>query len=177
MTQPLTEAPAAPSHEESSDQGAQDRQHLARAVALSREHMLAGHGGPFGAVIVMDGRVVGEGWNQVTTTHDPTAHAEVIAIRTACQGLDRFSLPGATIYSSCEPCPMCLAAIYWARIGRIVYANSRHDAAKIGFDDAVLYEEIPLPPEQRRILSTHLPSADAQAVFDLWTDHDEKVHY
>lgn len=169
MTQPTTPAETSPT--------SADLLHLARAVELSREHMLAGHGGPFGAVIVLGGQVVGEGWNQVTTTHDPTAHAEVVAIRTACQGLNRFSLTGATIYSSCEPCPMCLAAIYWARIGRLVYANSRLDAARIGFDDALLYDEIPLPPCERQLKSIHLPSADAAAVFDLWAAHDGKVHY
>ena len=154
-----------------------DETFLARAVELSRDHMLAGHGGPFGAVVVIDGRVVGEGWNQVTSTHDPTAHAEMVAIRNACQALNRFALMGATMYSSCEPCPMCLAAIYWARIDRLVYANSRHDAAAIGFDDAEIYEEIPLAPEQRSIPSTHLPSTNARTVFDLWAEHDAKVHY
>ena len=122
-----------------------DYVHLARAVALSREHMQAGAGGPFGAVVVRDGTVLAEGWNQVTSTNDPTAHAEVMAIRRACQAVGSFSLTGATLYASCEPCPMCLASAYWARVSRIVFANTREDAAAIGFDDQMLYDEIPKP--------------------------------
>ncbi|HSP25554.1 MAG TPA: nucleoside deaminase, partial [Saliniramus sp.] len=124
----------------------EDEKHLAHAVALSREHMEGGRGGPFGAVIVRDGRVLAEGWNEVTSTNDPTAHAEVVAIRRACREIGDFSLAGATLYASCEPCPMCLASADWARISRIVYANTRAEAAAIGFDDSFIYDEIPLDP-------------------------------
>src|SRR5918997_5503914 len=109
------------------DPKSDDQRYLARAVALSREHMNDGAGGPFGAVIVRDGEVIAEGWNRVTSTNDPTAHAEITAIRRACEALGRFSLAGCEIYSSCEPCPMCLAAVYWARLDRLYFANSRED--------------------------------------------------
>ena len=112
---------------------------MRRAVRLSAERMREGAGGPFGAVIVKDGKVVAEGWNRVTSTNDPTAHAEVMAIRSACEKLGTFSLQGCEIYTSCEPCPMCLSAIYWARLDRIYFANSREDAAAIGFDDELIY--------------------------------------
>ena len=128
----------------------QDAVHLARAVALSRERMEANAGGPFGAVIVRDGVVLAEGWNKVTSSNDPTAHAEVTAIRRACEAVNSFELKGATLYTSCEPCPMCLASAYWARISRIVYANTRTEAAAIGFDDAFIYDEIPKEPAARR---------------------------
>jgi guanine deaminase len=108
---------------------------MRRAIELSRVHMEAGEGGPFGAVVVKDGQIVGEGWNRVTSTYDPTAHAEVVAIRLACEQLETFTLKGCEIYTSCEPCPMCLAAIYWARLDRIWYANNQADAAAIQFDD------------------------------------------
>ncbi|MFZ4532508.1 MAG: nucleoside deaminase, partial [Alsobacter sp.] len=117
-----------------------DLRHLARAAELSRARMEAGLGGPFGAVIVRDGGVLAEGWNEVTSSNDPTAHAEVTAIRRACAAVGDFSLAGATLYTSCEPCPMCLASAYWARITRIVYANTRDEAAAIGFDDAFIYD-------------------------------------
>src|SRR5262249_17723277 len=115
---------------------------MRRAIELSLEQARSGAGGPFGAVIVRDGRIIAEGANRVTPSHDPTAHAEIVAIRNACAALHDFSLAGCEIYTSCEPCPMCLAAIYWARLDRIHYANDRADAAGIGFDDAFLYEEI-----------------------------------
>src|ERR687890_841477 len=136
----------------------EDQRHLARAVELSREHMEEGAGGPFGAVIVRDGRVLAEGWNQVTSANDPTAHAEVTAIRRACQAVGDFSLEGATLYTSCEPCPMCLASAYWARVSRIVFANTRQDAAAIGFDDQLLYDEIPKPIGLRLIPTIHAPN-------------------
>ena len=119
-----------------------DEQFLREAIRLSYEQMLAGEGGPFGAVVVRDGRIIGRGWNRVTSTNDPTAHAEIVALREACSESGSFHLSGATIYSSCEPCPMCLCAILWARLDRIVYAASRHDAAAAGFDDEVFYREI-----------------------------------
>src|SRR5919206_831766 len=139
----------------------EDRAHLARAVALSREHMRAGEGGPFGAVVVRDGQVLAEGWNQVTSTNDPTAHAEVVAIRRACEAVGDFALPGATLYTSCEPCPMCLASAYWARLARIVYANTREDAAAIGFDDALIYRELEKAVPDRIMPMIHAPSREA----------------
>ena len=155
----------------------EDRAFLARAVDLSREHMEAGAGGPFGSVVVFDGAVIGEGWNRVTSTNDPTAHAEVVAIRRACETIGRFSLQGATLYASCEPCPMCLAAAYWARVSRIVFANSREEAAAIGFDDQLLYDEIPKPIEQRMIPTAHVPDPEAKAVFKAWLQKADKIAY
>jgi guanine deaminase len=154
-----------------------DFHHLARAVALSREHMHAGEGGPFGAVIARDGHVLAEGWNQVTSTNDPTAHAEVMAIRRACRALGDFALPGATLYTSCEPCPMCLAAAHWARVARIVYANTREDAAAIGFDDKLIYDEIPKPAAERIIPTLHAPTPEARNVFAEWMTKADKVAY
>ena len=154
-----------------------DRGHLARAVALSRRHMEAGAGGPFGAVVVRGGSVVSEGWNQVTSGNDPTAHAEIVAIRRACQAVRDFSLDGAVLYTSCEPCPMCLAAAYWARISRIVYANTRDDAASIGFDDRLIYDEIPKAPAERLIPTIHAPTAEARAVFEDWMKKADKIVY
>src|SRR6266404_1774250 len=122
-----------------------NRAFMRRAVELSRERMRQNAGGPFGAVIVKAGEILAEGWNKVTSTNDPTAHAEVSAIRAACARLGTFSLAGCDIYTSCEPCPMCLAAIYWARLDRIYFANSREDAAAIGFDDALIYHEVAKP--------------------------------
>lgn len=154
-----------------------DARFLARAVALSREHMEAGAGGPFGAVIVRDGRILAEGWNEVTSTSDPTAHAEVVAIRRACREVGDFSLRGATLYTSCEPCPMCLAAAYWARVERIVYANTRDAAADIGFDDAFLYDEIPKEPAARSLPMLHLPDEEASAVFADWLRKADRIPY
>lgn len=151
--------------------------HLRRAIALSGEMMRSGNGGPFGAVIVYDGEIIAEGWNQVTTANDPTAHAEIVAIRAACARLGAFSLEGAMIYSSCEPCPMCLAAIYWARLDGLYFANSRDDAATIGFDDAALYGEIPKPIGERIMPTVRLDLAEARAVFDEWRAKPDKVMY
>lgn len=150
---------------------------LAHAVELSRRQVVSGSGGPFGAIVVIDRRIVAEGCNEVTSTNDPTAHAEVVAIRRACSALGRFSLAGATLYASCEPCPMCLAAIYWARLDRLVFANTREQAAGIGFDDALIYEEIPKPFEARRIATTHLPLPEGEAAFALWMSKPDKVPY
>ena len=155
----------------------QDRALLQRAVELSRERMRAGMGGPFGAVIARDGKVLAEGWNEVTSAKDPTAHAEVVAIRRACQAVDDFSLAGATIYASCEPCPMCLASIYWARIGRIVFANTREQAAAIGFDDAFLYDEVARPISARAIPTLYEGSPAADAVFAEWMAKEDKIKY
>lgn len=150
---------------------------LRRAIALSREKMEDGEGGPFGAVIAADGEVVSEGWNRVTSSLDPTAHAEVEAIRSACRRLGRFELRGCTIYSSCEPCPMCLAAVYWARLDRLVYAASREDAAAIGFDDEALYRQIALPPEERELRIDRLLRDEALEVFRSWDEKEDKVRY
>jgi guanine deaminase len=151
--------------------------HMRRAIALSLEMMRAGHGGPFGAVIVKDGKIIAEGSNQVTSTHDPTAHAEVVAVRRACQALQSFDLTGCEIYTSCEPCPMCLGAIYWARIAAIYYANDRENAAKIGFRDDFLYNEIPLPLDQRSIPTRRLLQAEGWAAFEEWDRKLDKIEY
>lgn len=154
--------------------------HLAfmrHAVRLSAEQMREGRGGPFGAVVVKDGKVIAEGWNRVTSSNDPTAHAEVTAIRLACVALQDFSLRGCDIYTSCEPCPMCLAAIYWARIDRVFFANSREDAAAIGFDDAHIYGEVSKPVEDRVIPTIRLTLPEAEAVFDEWRAKPDKIPY
>ncbi len=151
--------------------------HMRQAIALSLEKMRSGHGGPFGAVIVKDDRIIAEGFNQVTSTNDPTAHAEMVAIRLAGQALGSFDLTGCEIYTSCEPCPMCLSAIYWARMARIYYANDRQDAAKIGFRDDFLYHEIPLPLDQRAIPIGPLLHAEGWAVFEEWDRKPDKVQY
>ena len=150
---------------------------MRRALALARKKTEAGAGGPFGAVVVKDGRIIAEGWNRVTSANDPTAHAEIMAIRNACAALGTFQLSGCRIYTSCEPCPMCLGAIYWARLERIYYANTRAEAARIGFDDALIYSEIALPPEARRIPMTRLLADEAIAAFRAWEDSPDKIRY
>lgn len=150
---------------------------LARAIALSRERMEANQGGPFGAVIARDGVVLAEGWNRVTSSNDPTAHAEVTAIRRACEAVGSFELKGATLYTSCEPCPMCLASAYWARLSRIVYANTRDEAAAIGFDDAFIYDEVPKAPQERALPMVHLPRQDATDAFAAWAAKPDKISY
>lgn len=150
---------------------------MARAVAISGEHMRKGLGGPLGAVVVKDGKIVGEGANQVTSSNDPTAHAEVVAIREACQTLGTFSLAGCEIYASCEPCPMCLASIYWARIEKGYFANNREDAAAIGFDDSFLYDEVAKLIDQRSPPLVHLPSSEAGSIFQEWRDKKDKIPY
>lgn len=150
---------------------------MRRAIELSREHMHAGHGGPFGAVIVKDGRIIGEGWNCVTSTHDPTAHAEVVAIRNACKNLSHFELQGAELYTSCEPCPMCLSAAYWSRLSKIYYGNTREDAARHQFDDEFIYKEIPLPLEQRTLPMEKFLSPEAYQVFKEWDAKNDKIRY
>ncbi|MDR3535363.1 MAG: nucleoside deaminase [Acetobacteraceae bacterium] len=151
--------------------------HMRRAIALSVEMMRSGKGGPFGAVIVHREQIIAEGCNQVTSALDPTAHAEIVAIRHACQALGRFDLAGCEIYTSCEPCPMCLSAIYWARLDRIYYANDRRDAAAIGFRDDFLYHEILLPLEQRAIPIQGLLRAEGSLAFDEWRRKPDKVLY
>ena len=150
---------------------------MRHAIRLSAERMREGLGGPFGAVIVKDGEIIAEGWNRVTSDNDPTAHAEVTAIRQACKRLGTFSLQGCEIYTSCEPCPMCLSAIYWARLDRIYFANSREEAAEIGFDDALIYGEVSKPIGDRIIPTVKLPSAEAAAVFAEWRAKPDKIPY
>lgn len=150
---------------------------MKRAIELSRIHMQNGKGGPFGAVVVKDGKIVGEGWNQVTSAQDPTAHAEVSAIRDACKNLKAFDLAGAEIYTSCEPCPMCLGAIYWARLSRIYYGNTRKDAAAIDFDDDFLYQEIPKDLKDRRIPMAQCDHSEALEVFKEWQQKTDKISY
>ena len=150
---------------------------MRRAIALASENVANKGGGPFGAVVVQNGRVIGEGTNQVTGSNDPTAHAEVVAIRAACAELDDFSLAGCEIYASCEPCPMCLSAIYWARIDRIYYGSSKTDAAAIGFDDDHIYREIPLPISERAIPTERILADEAINAFQAWENTDEKIKY
>jgi tRNA(Arg) A34 adenosine deaminase TadA len=152
--------------------------YLARAVELGREGMLEHRGGPFGAVVVgPDGEIVGEGCNSVTSSNDPTAHAEVSAIRDACRRLQTFVLHGCTLYTSCEPCPMCLAAAYWARVDEIVFGATREDAARAGFDDAFIYDEIPLPPAERHLPMRSDGRQQAAALFDEWLDLEGRTPY
>lgn len=150
---------------------------MRRAIALATENVRSDAGGPFGAVIVRNGEIVGEGANSVTRTNDATAHAEVCAIRAACRTLGGFTLHGCEIYTSCEPCPMCLAAIYWARIDRIWFGNTSADAARAAFDDAYLYREIALPLTQRTIPSAMLLRDQAWESFQLWLDTPNKIPY
>ncbi len=150
---------------------------MRRAIALSHERMEAGDGGPFGAVIVRDGAIVAEGWNQVTSENDPTAHAEIVAIRRACAALDNFVLDDCEIYTSCEPCPMCLSAIYWARLKCLYYGNSKDDAAGIGFDDAYLYREVGLAPGERSVPAIRLLADEALEAFRAWEAKPDKIAY
>lgn len=147
------------------------------AIAEAEAGMRGGRGGPFGCVIVRRGEVVARGSNRVTSTNDPTAHAEVTAIREACTKLKTFQLEDCELYTSCEPCPMCLAAIYWARIPQVFYGNTRGDAAAIGFDDDFIYQQIPLPPEQRAIAMKPLLRDEAQGTFREWAAKVDKVKY
>jgi len=150
---------------------------MRRALELALDQMNAGSGGPFGAVIVKDGAIIAEGWNRVTSSSDPTAHAEIVAIRNACATLGRFHLSGCAIYTSCEPCPMCLGAIYWARLDCVYYANSRIEAASIGFDDDFIYSELKLPLEQRSIPAFRLLAHEALLAFEEWEAKLNKVRY
>lgn len=147
------------------------------SIRLSRQMMRRGQGGPFGAVIVRDDKIVARGWNQVTSANDPTAHAEIVAIRHACQRLKSFHLDGCELYTSCEPCPMCLAAIYWARIPVVYYGNTRQDAARIAFADDQLYREIVLPVGRRKLRMRRFLAKEALAVFGEWERKADKVTY
>jgi len=147
------------------------------AIELSEHNVKQGNGGPFGAVIVKDGMVIARSSNKVVPTNDPTAHAEVSAIRLACKELNTYSLEGCEIYTSCEPCPMCLGAIYWARIDKIYYANTKADAAKIGFDDHFIYDELDLPMEKRKLPIVQLMRDEALNAFKLWSESEGKTEY
>lgn len=150
---------------------------MREAIKLADEGMRGDRGGPFGCVIVRRGEIVARGNNRVTSTNDPTAHAEVTAIRDACRALNTFQLTDCELYTSCEPCPMCLAAIYWARIPVVYFGNTRADAAAIGFDDDFIYRQIPLPPEQRTIKMQPLLREAAQTTFRAWSEKPNKIRY
>jgi tRNA(Arg) A34 adenosine deaminase TadA len=154
-----------------------DPEFIQRAIDLAAEHMRAKDGGPFGAVIVQKNKVIASGWNQVTSRNDPTAHAEITAIRSAAARLNSFVLEGCVLYTSCEPCPMCLGAAYWARVERIVFAATRSDAAKAGFDDEELYRELALPPATRRLPMQQILRDKAVEVMDEWRRMPGKIMY
>ena len=150
---------------------------MRRAIALATGNVLSRGGGPFGAVVVRDGKIIATGTNLVTSTNDPTAHAEVVAIRAACKALGDFQLAGCVVYTSCEPCPMCLGALFWSRCNAIFYGNSAADAADAGFDDAFLYEEVSRPLDQRRIPMTRLLADEAKESFDAWRTLPDRIEY
>jgi tRNA(Arg) A34 adenosine deaminase TadA len=150
---------------------------MRRAIELSFKNIHSNQGGPFGAVVVKDGEIVGEGANQVLATNDPSAHAEVVAIRAACRQLNTFRLSGCDIYSSCEPCPMCMGLIYWARPEQLYYANTAADAASIGFDDALIYRELAKPPQQRSLKMQQMMRDEALAAFLEWEKKPNKTLY
>jgi len=150
---------------------------MEEAIDLARQGMLHNAGGPFGCVIVKDGVVIGRGWNRVTSDNDPTAHAEVTAIRDACKNLHAFQLDDCEIYSSCEPCPMCMGAIYWARPAKVYYAASRIDAARAGFDDSMIYEELTVPVAERKIVMTCIIPETAARLFEEWMRKEDKTRY
>ncbi len=152
-------------------------QFMQAAIELSEKGVTEEKGGPFGAVVVKDGEIIGRGYNQVAAANDPTAHAEIIAIREACKKLHSFQLTGCEIYTSCEPCPMCTGAIYWARPERVYFANTREDAAAIGFDDSFIYGEIPKPLAERKIKMIQVDREEAQQVFKQWTAKANKMVY
>jgi guanine deaminase len=150
---------------------------MLEALRLSEDNVSAGRGGPFGAVIVRNGEIIATGVNKVTFSGDPTAHAEIVAIRKASELLGTFDLSGCEIYSSCEPCPMCLGAIYWARLNSLYFANTKEDAASIDFDDAFIYKELGLPLENRSLPTFHLKMEGADRAFSLWSNSEDKIEY
>jgi guanine deaminase len=154
-----------------------DNPFMARAIQLSVDNVRSGRGGPFGAVVVKDGDIIAEGANQVTSTNDPTAHAEMVAIREACRKLRAFDLEACEIYSSCEPCPMCLGAIYWARLSRVYFANADADASRAGFDDSLIYRELALPYSHRKIPMIQMMREEALAAFRAWENKSNKIEY
>lgn len=154
-----------------------DNPFMARAIQLSLDNVLSGRGGPFGAVIVKDGDIIAEGVNRVTASNDPTAHAEVVAIREACTRLNSFTLKDCEIYTSCEPCPMCLGAIYWAHLSRIHFGNLAADASQLGFDDSFIYREFAQPHPQRKIPMLQMMREQALAAFRAWQEKPNKIQY
>ncbi len=150
---------------------------LKRAVELSLQNVTSSQGGPFGCVIVKDGSIIAEASNQVTTLNDPTAHAEIMAIRNACKALNTFSLDGCTIYTSCEPCPMCLSAAYWARVSAVYFCNSKETAKQYGFDDELIYKEISHPCDKRRIKMSYIPIHNECEAFKAWESSPLKIPY
>jgi guanine deaminase len=150
---------------------------MREAIRLSMEMMRRGKGGPFGAVVAHKGRIIGRGWNQVTSTNDPTAHAEIVAIREACRRLKSFQLDECELYTSCEPCSMCLSAIYWARLREVYFGNTRGDAARIAFDDDFIYREVALPPRRRKLKMKQLLRAEALKAFAEWEKKADKILY
>lgn len=156
---------------------AQDHEFMLVAIDLALQNVHNHTGGPFGSVVVKDDKIIGKGVNSVTTTNDPTAHAEIVAIREACQHVGAFHLEGCTLYTSCEPCPMCLSAIYWARIDRLVYACTKEDASRAGFDDAWIYQQMPLPLHEQKIKSKQVERTKGLKVFKAWEEDEEKTPY
>ncbi len=154
-----------------------ERKFMSRAIELARNGMDLNSGGPFGCIVVKGGEIIGEGSNQVTSTNDPTAHAEIVAIRNACTKLGSFQLDGCVVYTSCEPCPMCLGAIYWARPKKVYFACTREDAANAGFDDDFIYEELEKSVEQRQLPIANLMREEAMKVFARWTEKVDKTEY
>jgi guanine deaminase len=153
------------------------KNYMREAIRISIQKMRQNQGGPFGAVVVSKGKIVGRGWNRVTSSNDPTAHAEVVAIREACKRLRTFQLSDCELYTSCEPCPMCLSAMYWARLKRVYYGNTRADAARIEFDDDFIYREIPLPIRKRKLPMKQLMRKEALAAFVEWQNKPDKIKY
>jgi guanine deaminase len=150
---------------------------MTQAIQLAQQNVVSGHGGPFGAIVVKDGKIIGRGVNEVTSSCDPTAHAEVQAIREACKHLNDFQLNGCVIYTSCEPCPMCIGAIYWARPDAVYYACTKEEAAIIGFDDQFIYEQIALPMEDRSIIMSQVYPSESKLPFATWSTSVEKIEY
>ena len=176
MSGPI-EDPKHPARHSSTEVGPTDAAFMERAIALAIQNVLSGNGGPFGAVVVKDGRIIAEGTNLVTTNNDPTAHAEIVALRAACRELKDFQLTGCDVYSSCEPCPMCLAALYWARPRRILFAGTREDAALAGFDDSYIYDQIALDMAKRDVAMHHFMREHGQKAFHAWKQKSDKVEY
>ncbi|WP_434784403.1 nucleoside deaminase [Paenibacillus terrae] len=148
-----------------------------QAIQLAQQNVVSGHGGPFGAIVVKAGKIIGRGVNEVTSSCDPTAHAEVQAIREACNNLNDFQLNGCVIYTSCEPCPMCIGAIYWARPDAVYYACTKEEAAIIGFDDQFIYEQIALPMEDRSIIMSQIYPPESKLPFETWSTSVQKIEY
>ena len=154
-----------------------NRTYMQEAIKLAEHNVHNGDGGPFGAVVVKDGKIIGRGGNQVTVNNDPTAHAEIVAIREAAKNLGTFDLSGCEIYASCEPCPMCLGAIYWSHLDKLFYAATKDDAAKANFDDSFIYAEFAKPKDQRQLQSVQMMREDAVKVFEAWNASEKKIPY